>query len=45
MYNQIWKRVEKILKVEFNSKPVYGRDNKYIKTNIVWWYYVYKFSR
>ena len=31
-YNQIWKRVEKLLKTEFNSKPVYGDDNKYIKT-------------
>ena len=33
-YNQIWKRVEKLLKIEFNSKPVYGDDNKYIKTKI-----------
>ena len=31
-YNQIWKRVEKFLKIEFDSKPVYGDDNKYIKT-------------
>ena len=31
-YNQIWKRVEKFLKIEFDSKPVYGGDNKYIKT-------------
>ena len=23
-YNQIWKRVEKLLKTEFGSKPVYG---------------------
>ena len=35
MYNQIWKRVEKILKVEFNSKPIYGDDNKYMKTEII----------
>ena len=33
-YNQIWKRVEKLLKIEFNSKPVYGDDDKYIKTKI-----------
>ena len=31
-YNQIWKKVEKFLKTEFNSKPVYGDNDKYIKT-------------
>ena len=34
-YNQIWKRVEKLLKIDFDSKPVYGDDNKYIKTKII----------
>ena len=33
-YNQIWKRIEKLLKMEFNSKPVDGDDDKYIKTKI-----------
>ena len=34
-YNQIWKKkIEKSLKIEFNSKPVYGDDEKYIKTKI-----------
>ena len=33
-YNQTWKRVETLLKIEFNSKPVYGDDDKYIKTKI-----------
>ena len=33
-YNQIWKRVEQLLKVEFDSKPFYGDDDKYIKTKI-----------
>ena len=33
-YNQIWKRVESLLKIEFNSKPIYGHDDKYIKTKI-----------
>ena len=33
-YNQIWKRIEKLLKMEFNSKPVDGNDDKYIKTKI-----------
>ena len=33
-YNQIWKRIEKLLKTEFDSKPVYGDNDKYIKTKI-----------
>ena len=33
-YNQIWKRVEKLLKIEYDSKPVYGDNDKYIKTKI-----------
>ena len=33
-YNQIWKKVEKLLKIEFDSKPVYGDDDKYIKTKV-----------
>ena len=33
-YSQIWKRVEKLLKIEFDSKPVYGDNDKYIKTKI-----------
>ena len=32
MYNQIWKRVEKLFKIEFDSEPVYGDKDKYIKT-------------
>ena len=30
--NQIWKRLEKLLKVEFDSEAVYGDDDRYIKT-------------
>ena len=33
-YNQIWKRIEKLLKIKFHSKPVYGDDEKYIKTKV-----------
>ena len=33
-YNQIWKRVEKLLKIESDSKPVYGDSGKYMKTKI-----------
>ena len=32
-YNKIWEKVEK-LKIDFESKPVYGDDDKYIKTKI-----------
>ena len=31
-YIKIWEKVEKLLKIEFESKPVYGDDDKYIKT-------------
>ena len=33
-YNQKWKKVETLLKIEFDSKPVHGDDNKYIKTKV-----------
>ena len=33
-YNQIWKIVEKLLKMKFDSKPVYGENDKYIKTKL-----------
>ena len=33
-YNKIWGKVEKLLKIEFESKPVYSDDNKYIKIKI-----------
>ena len=30
-YNQIWKRVKKLMNIEFDSKPVCGDNDKYIK--------------
>ena len=33
-YNKMWEHVQKLLKMEFESKPVYGDDSKYIKTKI-----------
>ena len=30
-YNKIWEKVEKLMRIDFESKPVYGDDNKYIK--------------
>ena len=30
-YNKIWEKAEKLMSVDFESKPVYGDDDKYIK--------------
>ena len=30
-YNKIWGKVEKLMKIDFESKPIYGGDDKYIK--------------
>ena len=35
IYNQIWKRVKKLLKIEFDGEPVYGDNDKNIKTKII----------
>ena len=33
-YNKIPKKVEKLMRIEFRTKPDYGYDDKYIKTKI-----------
>ena len=33
-YHKIWGKVEKLTGMNFESKPVYGDDDKYIKTKI-----------
>ena len=33
-YNKIWEKISKVLNIEFDSKPVYGDNDKYIKTKI-----------
>ena len=33
-YNKIWEKGEKLLRIDSESKPVYGDDDKYIKTKI-----------
>ena len=45
-YNKIWEKVEKLMRIDFESKPVYGDDDKYIKTKIknICREYDYKFS-
>ena len=33
-YNKIWKKIEKLMKVDFNFKTTYGDDDTYMKTKI-----------
>ena len=33
-YNKTWKKVEKLMGIDFNTKPASGDDEKYRKTKI-----------
>ena len=33
-YNKIWERVSNLMNIKFHSKPVYGDNDKYIKTKL-----------
>ena len=33
-YKKIWEKTEKLMRINFESKPVYGNDDNYIKTKI-----------
>ena len=33
-YNKIWGKISNLMNIEFDSKPVYGDNDKYIKTKI-----------
>ena len=33
-YNKIWGKIKNLLNIKFDSEPVYGDDDKYIKTKI-----------
>ena len=33
-YTKIWETIEELMKINFESEPVYGDDDKYIKTKI-----------
>ena len=33
-YDKIWKKIETLMKIDFNFKTTYGDDNKYIKTRL-----------
>ena len=32
--NKIWEKIEKLMRIDFESKTVYGDDDQYIKTKI-----------
>ena len=32
--NRMWGKTESLMRIDFESKPVYGDDDKYIKTKI-----------
>ena len=33
-YKKIWKKISNLMNIEFDSEPVYGDNDKYIKTKI-----------
>ena len=33
-YNKTWKKIERLMSINFNSKNTYGNEHKYIKTKI-----------
>ena len=33
-YKKLWKKVEKLMRIDFESKPTYGYDDKYIEIKI-----------
>ena len=33
-YNKIWEKIEELMNINFESRPVYGDNDKYIKTKI-----------
>ena len=33
-YNKIWEKISNLLDIKFDSQPVYGNGEKYIKTKI-----------
>ena len=48
-YNKIWLKTEQLLKINFESKPVYGEDDEYIKKKYIyiyiWWQCDYKLPK
>ena len=38
-YTRIWRKVSNLMDIKFDSEPVYGDNDKYIKTKIKIWGY------
>ena len=36
-YKKIWEKISSLIKINFDSEPVYGDNDKYIKTKKVIW--------
>ena len=34
-YNKIWGRINNLMNIKFDSEPIYGDNDKYIKTKII----------
>ena len=45
-YSKIWKKIENLMRIDFESKPIYGDDDRYIKYIYIYicGQYGYKFS-
>ena len=35
-YNKIWEKIKKLMRIDFESKPVYGDNEKYIKKKYIY---------
>ena len=33
-YNKLWEKTEELIRIDYESKPVYADDDKYVKTKI-----------
>ena len=33
-YNKIWREIERLMSIDFDNRPTYGDDDKFIKTKI-----------
>ena len=36
IYNKIWQNIEKLMRIDFESKPVYSDGDRYIKTKNIY---------
>ena len=40
-YNKIREKVKRLTSIDFESKPVYGDYDRYIRFNIQWWWWLW----